>query len=116
MADSGLGHIQFGRRAGEAEMTPSGLKDPQGVHRREATSHCASYRLRLTSPFGLDVNIQYTANFCRASSSKPSLFLAGQDRTEQNAHLSEMDAHMLKDIGVTRPETVQEARERFWMA
>jgi uncharacterized protein YjiS (DUF1127 family) len=39
-----------------------------------------------------------------------------QDRTEQNAHLSEMDAHMLKDIGVTRPETVQEARERFWMA
>jgi len=39
-----------------------------------------------------------------------------QDRTEQNAHLSEMDAHMLKDIGVTRPEAVQEAREPFWMA
>ncbi|MDE0815115.1 MAG: hypothetical protein OSB46_14145 [Alphaproteobacteria bacterium] len=39
-----------------------------------------------------------------------------QDRTEQHARLSEMDAHMLKDIEVTRPEAVQEAREPFWMA
>jgi hypothetical protein len=36
MADSGLNHIQFGRRADEAEMTPGGLKDPQSVHRQEA--------------------------------------------------------------------------------
>jgi uncharacterized protein YjiS (DUF1127 family) len=39
-----------------------------------------------------------------------------QDRAEQRARLSEMDARMLKDIGVTRPEAAAEARKPFWTA
>lgn len=39
-----------------------------------------------------------------------------QDRAEQRARLSELDAHMLKDIGVTRLDAATEARKPFWTA
>ena len=39
-----------------------------------------------------------------------------QDRAEQRGRLSTMDARILKDIGITRHDAVQEARKPFWMA
>ena len=42
--------------------------------------------------------------------------LTWQDRAAQRAALARMDAHMLKDIGITRAEALQEARRPFWQA
>jgi uncharacterized protein YjiS (DUF1127 family) len=52
---------------------------------------------------------------------RPSLFrfalgvgLLWWHRHRTRRHLSELDAHMLKDIGVSRVDARQEARKWFW--
>ena len=44
------------------------------------------------------------------------IVLTWQDRAAQRAALARMDERMLKDIGITRSEALQEARRPFWQA
>lgn len=39
---------------------------------------------------------------------------AWRARSRQRAHLAVMDAHMLRDIGLSRAEARREARKWFW--
>lgn len=39
-----------------------------------------------------------------------------QERAEQRAHLANMDAAMLKDIGVSHADAWREAHKPFWRA
>ena len=58
-----------------------------------------------------------TAQRGLAHRSRPSLlsflFRAGQVR-RQRAHLSNLDDHMLRDIGLTREEVAAESRRVVW--
>lgn len=38
-----------------------------------------------------------------------------QERAEQRQMLSELNEHMLKDIGVSRSDAYREARKPFWL-
>jgi len=42
------------------------------------------------------------------------LWLLWYRRWQQRQHLAELDAHLLRDIGVTRPEALREAGKPFW--
>ena len=42
--------------------------------------------------------------------------LTWQDRAAQRTALARMDERMLKDIGITRSEALEEARRPFWQA
>ena len=44
------------------------------------------------------------------------LFLTWLDRHNQRRQLARLDPRMLKDIGVSRTDAVQEARKPFWKA
>ena len=44
------------------------------------------------------------------------VILTWQDRAAQRAALARMDARMLKDIGLTRSEALEESRRPFWQA
>ena len=40
--------------------------------------------------------------------------LLWMERAEQRRQLARLDDHLLKDIGVTRPEAAREAAKPFW--
>lgn len=40
--------------------------------------------------------------------------LLWMERAEQRRQLARLDNHLLKDIGVTRPEAAREAAKPFW--
>lgn len=42
------------------------------------------------------------------------LWLQWYRRWQQRQHLAELDAHLLRDIGMTRPEALREAGKPFW--
>ena len=44
------------------------------------------------------------------------LLLLWQRRWQQRQHLAELDAHLLRDIGVTPREAFREASKPFWRA
>ena len=41
---------------------------------------------------------------------------AGWMRSSQRAHLRDLDAHLLKDLGLTKTEVWRESRKAFWQA
>ena len=42
------------------------------------------------------------------------LMLLWMERADQRRQLARLDSHLLKDIGVTRPEAAREASKPFW--
>ena len=42
--------------------------------------------------------------------------LALQERAKQRSHLSRLDDHMLRDMGLTRDQVSREAAKPFWRA
>jgi uncharacterized protein YjiS (DUF1127 family) len=62
-------------------------------------------------------NFYYTRKTVR-----PGTWLRGQlglwflwyRRWQQRQHLARLDAHLLRDIGVTHPEALREADKPFW--
>jgi uncharacterized protein YjiS (DUF1127 family) len=55
-------------------------------------------------------------SFRRALSSALDKIYLWQERASQRAHLAALDDHLLKDLGISRAQAVQEAAKPFWRA
>lgn len=55
-------------------------------------------------------------DFPRAAVDWLDTLLAAMDRHGQRRTLAELDDHMLRDIGISRAEAIEEAQKPFWRA
>lgn len=77
-----------------------------------------STRMMKTSEYPVMANrfappLDYRPGFApfRPRPTEPGFLLLWLDRQRQRAHLAELDDRLLKDIGVSRPQAIEEATQ-----